>query len=106
MIQKKITVSNLLLLTFFSLLLISCGVKNQKTVVNNDPWKTMQLVINSVKSPTFRNKTYLIYMIMVLKQMEFLTTPRHLKKQFKLVLKMEEEKYCSKRKILSQVLFI
>ncbi len=60
MTQKKTPTRYILPLVFFSLLLISCGVKNQKTVVNNDPWKSMQLVINSVKVPTFPNKKYLV----------------------------------------------
>jgi len=58
---KKITsAKNLLLLVFFSLLLNACGINKQKAVVNNDPWKAMQLVINSVKTPSFSNKKYTI----------------------------------------------
>ncbi|SHG17630.1 Pectate lyase superfamily protein [Flavobacterium fluvii] len=60
MTEKKISTSNLFSLVFISLLLISCGVNKQKNVVNNDPWKAMQLVINSVKTPSFGNKKYLI----------------------------------------------
>lgn len=60
MAQKIISNRNILILAFFSLILISCGVNQQKTVAKNDPWKSMQLVINNVKAPTFGNKKYLI----------------------------------------------
>jgi len=58
MTDKKIFAKNQLLLVFFSILLVSCGANQQKKVANNDPWKSMQLVINSVKTPTFSSKNY------------------------------------------------
>lgn len=58
MTDKKIFAKNQLLLFFFSILLVSCGANQQKKVANNDPWKSMQLVINSVKTPTFSSKNY------------------------------------------------
>lgn len=60
MTEIKISIKKLLLLAFFSLLLNSCGVNKQKSVVDNAPWKAMQLVINNVKTPTFGNKKYAI----------------------------------------------
>lgn len=60
MTDKKIFTKNQLLLAFFSLLLISCGVNKQKKVADNEPWKAMQRVINSVKTPTFSSKNYKI----------------------------------------------
>lgn len=58
MTEKKILTRNLFLLAISSLLFISCGANKQKTVADNDPWKSMQLVINSVKTPTFSSKNY------------------------------------------------
>ena len=55
--QKKITKKQLLL-ALLSLLLVSCGANQQKNIVGNDPWKAMQLVISSVKTPSFNNKKY------------------------------------------------
>jgi polygalacturonase len=40
--------------------LFSCAMKQPKTVVNNDPWETMQRIVDSVKEPSFSNKTYVI----------------------------------------------
>ena len=47
-----------MLLALLSLLLVSCGANQQKNIVGNDPWKAMQLVISSVKTPSFNNKNY------------------------------------------------
>lgn len=58
MTEKKIFTRNLYLLVFFSLLFVSCGVNKQKSVVTDDPWKAMQLIIKSVKAPVFENKKY------------------------------------------------
>ncbi|MGO4821407.1 MULTISPECIES: glycoside hydrolase family 28 protein [unclassified Flavobacterium] len=40
-----------------SLLLFSCGVK-QNSTVEIDPWKKMQQIIETVKEPVFKNKSY------------------------------------------------
>jgi len=58
MTENKILKRNLLLLAFCSLILISCGVSKQKNVAINAPWKSMQLIIESVKTPSFANKKY------------------------------------------------
>lgn len=48
---------NPMFLLAISLVFISCKVEKGKQVVNN-PWKTMQLVAESVKVPSFKDKTY------------------------------------------------
>jgi polygalacturonase len=58
--RKKIFKRNLFLFSFIFFLLVSCGVLQQKSVASKDPWKEMQLIINSVTPPSFSNKKYLI----------------------------------------------
>jgi polygalacturonase len=60
MTEKKIFTKKILQLALFALLFISCGVKQQKSSVTNDPWKAMQYVINGVKVPSFGAKKYTI----------------------------------------------
>ena len=60
--RKKIffIINRLSSIVLFSLLFVSFGVKQTKTIVSADPWKTMQHIIDSVKVPSFRDKTYVI----------------------------------------------
>jgi polygalacturonase len=61
MISNFFLTRNSIFLTLFSLFFLSCGVKQQQqTSVASDPWKAMQRVIDGVKVPTFRDKTYSI----------------------------------------------
>lgn len=60
MTNKKIFKRNSFLLAISTLLFVSCGVNQQKKLGNNDPWKSMQLVINSVKTPSFSTKKYIV----------------------------------------------
>ena len=57
---KNNSLRNFGLLAFTTLLFISCGAKQQKSVATNAPWKSMQLIIKSVKTPSFDNKKYKI----------------------------------------------
>lgn len=57
--KKKLT-HIFVLLSFLSIILISCGVSQQKTVVNVNPWESMEQIINSVKPPVFNKKRYLV----------------------------------------------
>ncbi len=60
MTNKKIFKINSFLIAISALLFVSCGVNQQKKLGNNDPWKSMQLVINSVKTPSFSTKKYIV----------------------------------------------
>lgn len=55
--KKKFFKMNPMFLLVISLVFISCKVEKGKQVVNN-PWKAMQLVAESVKIPSFKDKTY------------------------------------------------
>ena len=57
MIKKFFFKLNPTFLLAISLVFISCKVEKGKQVVNN-PWKAMQLVVESVKVPSFKDKTY------------------------------------------------
>lgn len=60
MTDKKIFTRHLFFLGIATLFFISCGIKKQKEITNNSPWKSMQLVIKSVKVPTFNTTKYLV----------------------------------------------
>lgn len=60
MTDKKIFTRNLFLLGIATLFFISCAIKKQKEITNNSPWKSMQLVIKSVKVPSFNTTKYLV----------------------------------------------
>ncbi|MES2574980.1 MAG: glycoside hydrolase family 28 protein [Bacteroidota bacterium] len=57
--KKTHLTHSFILLSFLSLLLISCGVSNTKTIVNNDPWQSMQNIIDGIKVPSFIDKKYI-----------------------------------------------
>jgi polygalacturonase len=50
---KRNTLSIMVAALFF----VSCGAKKD-TIISNDPWLAMQKVIETVKLPSFKNKTY------------------------------------------------
>lgn len=54
------TLRNILSVVLFSLFFLSCGVKQQKGNVSTAAWKAIEKVIDSIKEPSFKNKTYLI----------------------------------------------
>lgn len=61
MIKKKYPNKNFLFLSFLCLTLISCGgSKTKTTIVNNNPWETMQVIIDGIKTPSFGEKKYII----------------------------------------------
>jgi polygalacturonase len=60
MIKRNYLTLTFVILALFSLTLISCGVSQQKAVVKNNPWKSMELIINSVSPLSFGNKKYMI----------------------------------------------
>jgi polygalacturonase len=55
--KKYFLMRNMLYSIVFSMF-FCCAMKQKKTVVNNDPWKQMQLIIDSIKEPSFRDKTF------------------------------------------------
>jgi polygalacturonase len=57
---KNYSLRNFTVLVLFTLMLTSFGVKQQKSSGNNDPWQSMQLIINSVKVPSFGEKKYIV----------------------------------------------
>src|SRR5690606_9443224 len=58
-LKKYLTKKNIFLFCV-SQILISCGVSQQKTIVDNNPWETMQSIIDGIKTPSFIDKKYLI----------------------------------------------
>jgi len=60
MTKKNYYLKNFTVLVLFTLMLSSCGVKQQKSTGNNDPWQSMQLIINNIKIPSFSEKKYTV----------------------------------------------